>query len=77
MLPSTSFRASAGSFSIVLIALSCRFYSALLQGTPLTAARNVSGINGNRNKEAGVGKKEEEKKDRIYHKDANRWARAR
>lgn len=38
---------------------------------------NVSGIDGNGKEEAGVCDDEEEEKDTVYHKDTNRWARAR
>lgn len=77
ILSRTSVRTSAGSFLIMLNALSFRFCFALSQSTPLTAAWNISGVDGNSKEEASVGEDEEEKKDSIYYKDANRLARAR
>lgn len=73
----TSVRTSAGPLLIVLNAPSFRFRLALSQSIPLTAAWDVSGIDGNSKEETGVGDDEEEKKDSIYHKYANRLARAR
>lgn len=66
ILPSTSVRASAGSFPASLIALSVHFCIALSQSTPLMAAWNVSGIDGDGKEEAGVGEDEEKEKDRIH-----------
>ena len=77
ILSRTSIRTPAGFFLIALKALSFCFCFALLQIKPLTTAWNISGIDGNGKEEAGVGEDEEEKKGSIYHKDANRLARAR
>lgn len=77
IVPGTSLGASTGYFFTTLIALSLCFCFALSQSTPLTAAWNISGIDGNGKYEAGVGENEEEEKDRVCHKDANRWPGAR
>ena len=77
ILSRTSVRTSAGPFLIVLNAPSFRFRLALSQSIPLTAAWYVSGFDGNSEEEAGIGNDEEEKKDSIYDKYANRLARAR
>lgn len=45
---------------MALIAPSLRFRFALSQSTPLTAAWNVSGSDGNGKEEAGIGEDEEE-----------------
>ncbi len=65
IFPKTSVRASVGSFPVASIELSLRFRFALSQSTPLTAAWNVSGVDGNGEEEAGVGEGEEEEKDRV------------
>ena len=75
--PITSIRASARSFSVALMALSLPFCLILPQSAPLTATWNISWIDGNGIKETGVSEGEEGKKDRVYHKDADRWASAR
>ena len=72
--PSTSIGASARSFPVALTLLFC---FAHLQSVPLAAARNISGIDGDGIKEPSVGDDEEGEKDKVHHKDANRWARAR
>ena len=77
ILQCTFIRASAGSFSVALFAQSLRFCFVLSQCTPVFATWNVTRIHGNGKEEAGIGEDEEEEKDRIYHKDANCWARAR
>ena len=69
---STSIGALAGSFPVTLTLLFCFTH---LQSVPLAAAWNVSGIYGNGIKEPGVGDDKEGEKDRVYYKDANRWAR--
>ena len=77
MLASSSVEASARPFSIVSIALFLRFRFNFSQSMPLTAAWNVPGIDGDSKEEAGIGDDEEEEKDGIYNKDANRWTWAR
>ena len=77
ILSRAAVRILAVSSLIELNALSFRFCFALLLSTPVAAAWDVSGIDGNSKEEASVGEDEEEKKDSICHKDANRLSRTR
>ena len=65
IVPKASVRASVGPFPIASIELSVRFRFTLSQSRPLTAAGNVSRVDGNGEEEAGVGEDEEEEKNRI------------
>lgn len=76
ILQRTSVRTSAAPFPIALFMLSFLFCFALFKSAPLTAAGNISGIDGNGIQEPGISEGEEGEKEGVQYKDANRWARA-